>query len=65
MIPHNFRIGVGFTVALALLGVLLYLVGSINPGYSSSGSGEPILTGDDVVEHDHSDDVTLINRCAD
>ena len=67
MMPNSLKLGLGFTIAIALLGAMFYLVSwmvSTGPAYSSSesnGGPPPVLTGDDVTHYDHSNDVPLIN----
>ncbi len=64
MIPNSLKLGVGFAIAIALLGVMFYLVGIIGPSYASSSNQDgapPVLTGDDVIEYDQFDNVPLIN----
>ena len=64
MIPNSLKLGVGFTMAIALLGTLFYLISLIGPGYASDGQndGPPVqLTGDDVVEYDISGDIPIRN----
>ena len=38
MIPNSLKLGVGFAIAIALLGVMFYLVGMIGPSYASSSN---------------------------
>ena len=66
MVLNSLKLGLGFTVAVALICTALYLLGyAVGPTYSASDEqaeqDEPVLTGDGVVEHDHSDGVPLIN----
>ncbi len=67
MIPNSLKLGVGFAIAIALLGMMFYLVGamvSTDPTYSSSSPNNGaslVLTGDDVTEYDQSDKPPLVN----
>ena len=64
MIRNSLKLGVGFIIAIALLGVLMYIIGLTgSTSYSSSGdNGPPLtLTGDNVREYDQSGEPPLIN----